>query len=207
MTDSNDNTARAILIGQRLAKSRLEAGIEYAVDAADAIGVNRTTYLCYERGDRVEVLARWLDVAERFGKRVGVTPAYVLGLIDEKMTDSEFKLRLKLGGEWAAMMSSRIGGAASDVFAVTLEHDMPPHRRGDLLFFDRRQRPQPDDPAALYALHGRVQGEYVTRWIGSTLDGNFVIDDGGCSYTLTAEQLGESNIARIAGKYLFKLTD
>lgn len=200
---ADDDKQLAQLIGHRIAKSRMDAGYKYSNKAAEALGLSRAIYTCYERGQRLDVLARWINLMERvMGPEFNVCAAYLMGLIDDPISDQEFKIRNQIGTQ----ILNRAGGGAREVllgetFAHPLSSDMGPHKKGDILFFERSEG-MPTE-GGLFAIDAEG-GKTLIRWITPLTTGKWKITDGHQSEELTDEQVGALSIS---GTYRCKITD
>lgn len=200
---ADDDKLLAQLIGHRISKSRMDAGYSYSNKAAEVLGLTRALYSCYERGQRLDVVARWINLMDKvIAPEFNVSAAYLMGLIDDQISTREFETRLQIGKQ----ILSRAGGSARNVllgetFAHPISSDMGPHKKGDILFFERSEG-MPSD-GGLFAIDAGG-GKTLIRWITPLTSGKWKITDGHQSEELTDEQVAALNIS---GTYRCKITD
>ncbi len=199
---ADDDKMLAQQIGHRIAKSRMDAGYQYSNKAAEALGLTRAIYTCYERGQRLDVVARWINLMDRvISPEFNVCAAYLMGLIDDPISKNEFEIRHHIGKQ---ILGKASGGARQAMlvgaFSHSLSADMGPHKKGDILFFERSEGIPKD--GGLFAID--ADGKTLIRWITPLTSGKWKITDGHQSEELTDEQVGQLNIS---GKYRCKITD
>ena len=181
----------------------MDAGYSYSNKAAEVLGLTRALYSCYERGQRLDVVARWINLMDKvIAPEFNVSAAYLMGLIDDQISTREFETRLQIGKQ----ILSRAGGSARNVllgetFAHPISSDMGPHKKGDILFFERSEG-MPSD-GGLFAIDAGG-GKTLIRWITPLTSGKWKITDGHQSEELTDEQVAALNIS---GTYRCKITD
>lgn len=201
--NADDDKRLALNIGQRIAKSRMDAGYTYSNKAAEQLGLTRAIYSCYERGERLDVVARWINLMDKvIAPEFNVSAAYLMGLIDDPISTREFEIRQQIGKQ----ILNRVGGAAREVmlrdtFVYQLNSDMPPHKKGDLLFFEKMTG-MPKD-GGLFAIE-TGDNKMLIRWITPLTTGGWKITDGQQNEDLTNEQVAALNIS---GTYRCKITD
>lgn len=197
---TGDNDAnRARLIGQRIAKARLAAGFAHAKDAADALGISRSLYTSYERGERLDVVSRWINVMEwSISPTFGVSSAYLMGLIDDAAKSAEISIWTEIG---KAIIDTTGQGVewSKNLFSIVVDRPMKYHDMGDILFFECTTTLNGD---GLYAIH--TASGMVARWAYKMVDGGWRLNDGNTDEYVTDER---AEAMPVRGKYRFKMTD
>lgn len=190
-------TRRIHQIADRLAQTRKAAGIKFANDAAAQLGCSVSIYSCYERGERLDVVARWIELLEdHIAKLYGTSSLYLLGLIDDPKPTEAIVTQLKLGSSLLAVNAIDF----SETFSLPLANPIHGHQPGEVLFFTPCSA---FEQGGLYAIDDAAGG-IIPSLIWPISQGGWILSDGTTDQIIEA---ADTQTVRILGKYRCKLTD
>jgi transcriptional regulator with XRE-family HTH domain len=199
ISDPEMDRQRARIMGNKIYKARVKRWL-YISEGASALNMPASTLANYERGDRLDVLARWMNNMERIlAPILGVNVNFLLGMTDDDCTEETWRANQRLGKEISTLAGSQTG-----LFPFQLENDglRPKHKKGEVLLFEPTDYVDTSQ-GGLYAVE--IDGAITPRLFSRNVDGEgWRVKDGVSEETITDETMCS---IKIKGVYRCKVTD
>lgn len=199
ISDPEMDRQRAKVMGNRIYKARVKRWL-YISEGASALNMPASTLANYERGDRLDVLARWMNNMERIlSPTLEVNVNFLLGLTEDDCPEDTWRANQKLGAEISALAGSQTG-----LFPFQLENDglQPKHKKGEVLLFEPTDCVDTSQ-GGLYVVE--IDGAITPRLFSRNVDGEgWRVKDGVSEETITDETMCS---IKIKGVYRCKVTD
>jgi len=199
ISDPEMDRQRARLMGNKIYKARVRRWL-YISEGASALNMPASTLANYERGDRLDVLGRWMNNMERiFAPTLGVNVNFLLGMTDDDCTEETWRANQRLGKE-----ISTLAGSEKGLFPFQLENDgmRPAHKKGEVLLFEPTDHVDKSQ-GGLYVVE--IDGAITPRLFSRNVDGEgWRVKDGVSEETITDETMCS---IKIKGVYRCKVTD